>query len=117
MPTVPLNESGAVTLDGAGNGIVRLGPDEPAARWRPTVASVSVTTNVLEAAATIYAGPTTDQRYFVDATFTASSGDSTANIAGRVIARTQLPYVFAVFTGCDPGSQETLIVSGTKDLP
>jgi hypothetical protein len=117
MPTVPLNESGFVTLDGSGNGTVRIGPDEPAARWSPTVASVSVTTNVLEASAQIYAGPAPTQQYFVDATFTASSGDSTDRITGKVIARTQLPYLFAVFSGGDPGSQATLSVTGTKAIP
>ena len=117
MRTVSLNESGFVTLDVNGNGTVRIGPDEPAARWSPTVASVSVNTNVLEASALIYAGYDTSQQYFVDGTQTASSGDSTANIAGRIIGRTQLPYVFAVFTGGDPGSQATLTVSGTKDIP
>jgi hypothetical protein len=117
MRTVPLSESNSVILDVNGNGTVRIGPDEPAARWSPTVISVSVNTNVLEASAQIYAGAAPVQQYFVDATFTASSGDSTANIAGSVIARTQLPYIFAVFTGGDPGSQATLSVSGTKDIP
>lgn len=117
MPTVPLNESGSVTLDGSGNGTVRIGPDEPAARWLPTNASVSVTTAVLEASAKIYAGPAAVQQYFVDATFTASSGDASDRITGKVISRTQLPYVFAVFSGGDPGSQATLIITGTKVLP
>jgi len=117
MRTVSLGESGSVTLDVNGNGTVRIGPDEPAARWKPDVASVSVNTNVLEASAQIYAGAAPVQQYFVDSTFTASSGDSTANIAGKVIARTQLPYVWAVFSGGDPGSQATLSVSGTKDIP
>lgn len=117
MPTVPLDESGSVVLDGSGNGTVRIGPDEPAARWLPTNASVSVLTNVNEAAAQIYAGPAAVQQYFVDSTFTASSGDATDRISGKVIARTRLPYVWAVFTGGDPGSQATLIITGTKVIP
>lgn len=117
MRTVPLNESIPVTLDINGNGTAQLGPDEPAAIWRPTTVHVTVNTNVNEASANIYAGPSTSQQYFVDSTQTASSGDSSDRITGKVISRTQLRYVWAVFTGGDPGSTAVLNVTGTKDIP
>ena len=120
MRTVPLNESGSVRLDGSGNGTVRIGPDEPAARWLPTVASVSALTAapvVNEAQCLFYAGQAPVQQYFVDGTFSGSSGDSSDRITGRVISRTQLPYIWAVWTGGDPGAQATLSVSGTKEIP
>lgn len=117
MRTVPLNESVPVTLDASGNGTARIGPDEPAAIWRPTLVHVDVNTAVSEASATIYAGQAPVQRYFVDATMTASSGDSSDRITGKVISRTQLPYIWAVFTGGDPGAAAVLNVTGTKDIP
>jgi len=117
MRTVPLNESASVTLDGSGNGTARIGPDEPAARWLPTCASVSVSTNVNEAKCLIYAGAAAVQQYFVDGTFSGSSGDSTDKVTGKTIARTQLPYIWAVWTGGDPGSQATISVTGDKVIP
>lgn len=117
MPTLPLYESGFVILDGSGNGTVRVNPDEPHARWLPQLVSVRCTSNVNEAQANIYAGPSTADQYFIDGTFSASSGDGSDRISGKIISRTQLPYVWAVFTGGDPGAQATLTVSGTKELP
>lgn len=117
MPTVSLNEQVSVILDGNGDGTARIAPDEPAAVWYPTVLSVSVATNVNEAQCSTYAGPSTDQQYFVDGTFSGSSGNSTGQISGRVIGRTKLPYIWAVWEGGDPGSQATLVVSGTKAIP
>lgn len=117
MRTVALSESIPVTLDGAGNGTARIGPDEPAAIWRPTLVHVDVNTAVSEASATIYAGQAPVQQYFVDSTQTASSGDSSDRVTGKVISRTQLPYIWAVFTGGDPGATAVLNVTGTKDIP
>lgn len=117
MRTVPLNESVPVTLDLSGNGTAQIGPGEPAAVWHPTVVHVDVNTNVSEASATIYAGPAPVQSYFVDSTQTASSGDSSDRITGKVISRTQLPYIWAVFTGGDPGATAVLNITGTKDIP
>jgi hypothetical protein len=34
-----------------------------------------------------------------------------------VISRTQLPYIWAVFTGGDPFATAVLNVTGTKDIP
>ena len=48
MRTVALYESLFTTLDGSGNGTVRIAVDEPRAIWRPDVASVSVSTAVNE---------------------------------------------------------------------
>lgn len=117
MQTVGLYETGVVVLDGNGNGTVRIRPDGSRERWLPTVASVSVDTNVAEADCSVYAGPAATQQWFIEGTHSGSTGDSTDRISGKVISRTQLPYVFAVWTGGDPGSTGTLTVTGTKEIP
>lgn len=117
MPTsLPLNESASVTLDGSGNGTVRMRPLSAAEHWLPTLASVSVSTNSSEAQCRIYAGRAAIQACFVDGTLSGSTGDSTDRISGYDINASQQPYVFAVWTGGDPGAQGTLVLSGTKEI-
>lgn len=117
MQTAALNESESVTLDGSGNGYVRIRPDGPAETWLPTVVHVSVSSNTSEAQCSIYAGPAQTHQYFVDATFSGSSGDASDRITGKVIGRRQLPYIWAVWSGGDPGAQATAAVTGTKQIP
>lgn len=112
---LPLNENDNVTLDASGNGTVRMRPPEPATRWMPATASVSCSSKNSEAECKIYIGPSTAQRYFVDGTVNGSSGDSTDRVSGYVISRTQMPYIWAVWTGGDPGAEATLVLSGTKE--
>lgn len=112
---LPLNESGNVTLDQDGNGTVRMRPDEPATRWMPAVASVSCSSKTSEAECKIYIGPNPSERYFVDGTVNGSSGDSSDRVSGSVISRTQMPYIWAVWAGGDPGAEATLVLTGTKD--
>lgn len=112
-----LNEQLSVTLDGSGNGTVQLAPDGPREHWLPTLASVSVATPITnEAQCKIYVGskPTSDN--FVDGTLSGSTGDSTDRVTGYDIARTAQPYIFAVWTGGDPGARATLVVNGTKEI-
>lgn len=117
MRTVALYESASATVNGAGNAIVRIAIGEPAAIWRPTIASVSCSGTVSEADCSIFAGPTPSAPYFIEGTHSGSTGDSSDRITGKVISRTQLPYVWAVWTGADPGAQATLTITGTKDIP
>ena len=118
MPTtLPLNETGQVILDGDGNGTVQMSPDGPHEVWLPTLASVKVTTNTAEASCRIYAGSNTSDLNFVDGTLSGSTGDSTDRVDGYQIARTQTPYVWAVWAGGDPGAQATIVLNGTKTIP
>jgi hypothetical protein len=114
MTTVPLSESAFVTLDGSGNGTARVGPAAHGVVWRPTVASLKVSTSVQSPTCLIYAGSSATPDNFVDGTYTGSQ-NSTSNIDGQVLYLGQ--YVFAVWTGGDPGAQATIALSGTKDIP
>lgn len=118
MTTVTLNQSAVVTLDGSGNGRAQLGPVNQRESWQPAV--VSVKTNqapaavVNQAQCSIYCGPDTSDSNFVDGTLSGSTGDSTSNVGGQAVNCGE--YVFAVWTGGDPGAQGRVIVSGTKQL-
>jgi len=112
-----LTQRGQVTLDGSGNGAVQLGPDGPQEHWFPTLASVKVAQPVTnEAQCRIYAGPSVNDLYFVDGTLSGSTGDSTDRITGIEIARTQTPYIWAVWTGGDAGHVASLTVNGQKEI-
>lgn len=114
--TLGLSETGSVTLDGSGNGTVRLRPDGPNEHWLPTVASVKCSSNTNEAACQIYAGQAATDVNFVDGTFSGSSGDSTDKITGYDISRHTNAYIFAVWTGGDVGADAVLVLSGTKEF-
>ena len=115
-PTFPLNESASVKLDGSGNGTLKMRPDSASIHWFPTVASVKVSTNVAEAQCRIYVGATATDPNFVDGTLNGSTGDSTDRVTGYEISATRDPYIWAVWTGGDPGAQGTMNLSGTKTI-
>jgi hypothetical protein len=117
MRTVALYESASATVDGSGRATVRISVDEPAAVWAPTIASVSCSSTVSEADCSIFAGPSPTAPYFIEGTHSGSTGDSSDRITGKVVSRTQLPYVWAVWTGADVGAQATLTITGPKDIP
>jgi hypothetical protein len=114
MTAVTFNESVSVTLDGAGNGTVKIGPKGHATTWSPEVASVRCTTNVLEASCRIYVGPDTSQRFFREGTLSGSTGDSTGRVTGDIRMNT---FIWAVWAGGDPGASATLTVTGTAEIP
>jgi len=104
-----------VVLDGSGNGTAKLSPDGSHEHWFPTSVAVKTTTPIVsEASCKIYAGPTATDSYFVDATLSGSTGDSTDRITGHEIARTRDPYIWAVWAGGDAGATATARVIGTK---
>jgi len=78
--------------------------------------SVSCSTNDAEAQCKIYAGPSATQPYYIDGTLSGSTGDSSTNVAGLAISRTQIPYLWAVWSGGDAGAQATLQVTGTLTI-
>ena len=114
MPvTVPLNQTAPVTLDASGNGTARVGPISLREVWNPAQVSVRVSTNANEAQCAVYIGDDTSAPNFQDGTLLGSSGASTTNVAGPVYVG---QYVFAVWTGGDPGAQGQMTVTGTKLL-
>lgn len=114
--SLPLSETGSVTLDGTGKGTVRMRPPSAREHWLPTLASVSVSSSNNEAQCRIYVGGAAIQASFVDGTLSGSTGDSTDRVSGYDVNASQQPYIFAVWTGGDPGAQATLVLAGTKEI-
>jgi len=120
-PGVPLNQAESTVLDGSGNGTIKMRPDGSHEYWSPTTASVIAPNPAggvpaSEAQCTIYVGPKAADQYFVDGTYSGSSGNVTDAVAGYVIGRHADPYIIAVWTGGDPGATATLRVQGTKQI-
>lgn len=114
MTTVPLSETVSVQLDATGNGTVHTGPLSAREVWHPANVHVAVSTANNEAVCNIFAGDSTQQRCFRDATFTGSSGDATDRVNADTI-RTGM-YVWAVWTGGDPLAIATMTITGTRDV-
>lgn len=114
MATGDLYDYASVVLNGSGNGTAKVGPISARERWTPSVISVSATTNTKEAACSIYVGASASDPYFIDASFSGSSGDSTDRGAAKTVRVGQ--YVFAVWTGGDAGATATVRVNGTKEI-
>lgn len=115
-PEIQLDESDSVVLDVNGNGLVRLVPYGSKEYWTLATAAVKCNTHVVEAQCVIYVGPVVSDANIADATFTGSSGNASGKVAGRIIGRNRDPYVWAVWTGGDPGATATLSVQGTKQI-
>lgn len=113
MTTGTLYEQASITLDGSGNGTARVGPLTAREVWYPTNASVKVATATSEAGCSMYAGLSATSENFRDQTFTGSSGDATGKILGKMPKGN---YVWAVWSGGDPGAIATLVVTGTKEI-
>lgn len=116
MPRAGLNESASVTLDGQGNGTLRMRPRGGGETWLLASVSVKASTAVLEAACRIYVGPSATDRYFVDGTLSGSTGDSTGRVAGYAVD-THGNALWAIWAGGDAGAEATMQVSGTEDMP
>lgn len=114
--SVQLRESNSVTLDGSGNGTAKVGPLTARETWNPSIAHVSANIGKVtnEAACQVYVGDTVNPNNFRDGTLSGSSGDSTGRINADIIETGH--YVYAVWTGGDPGVQATLTVTGTKNV-
>lgn len=116
MPAeVQLNQSAPVTLDGSGNGTAKLGPRNARETWYPTLASVGTNQAAVtaEAQCKVYEGSDPSQANFVGGTLSGSTGDSTDGVRGPLEVG---EYVWAVWTGGDPGAQAYLNVQGTRVL-
>lgn len=111
--TVPLNVSVPVVLDASGNGTARTGPVNLREVWTPQQASVKVATSTVEAECKVYQGEAPDDPNFVGGTLSGSTGDSTTNVYGPLYVG---QYVWAVWTGGDPGATAYLNVGGSKTI-
>lgn len=111
--TTPLVQTVSVILSGAGAGTARVGPKGHGTSWAVDTASVSCSTNTLEAQCLLYVGPDTTRRYYRDGTLSGSTGDSTDHVSGAIRMNA---YVIAVWTGGDAGAQATLTVAGTETV-
>jgi hypothetical protein len=116
MPTVPLSEFVTVTLNGSGAGTARVGPGAHGVTWKPTVASIKMGGGTPSGAPTcfLYAGTSATDDNFVDSTYDVQN-DSTDRVSGQELRLGS--YVFAVWSGANPGATATLALSGTKDIP
>lgn len=114
MATGDLYDFASVVLNGSGAGTAKVGPISAREVWSPALASVSATSNTKEATCSIYVGASATDPYFVDATYSGSSGDSSGNVAAKTVRVGQ--YVWAVWTGGDAGATATLRVNGTKEI-
>lgn len=113
--TVTLYEYGSVTLDVNGNGTVKIGPISARETWHPANAHVSANPNATnEAQCSIFVGYDTSPQYYIDGTFSGSAGDTTDAISSATVQCGS--YVFAVWTGGDPGVIATLSLTGSKDV-
>ena len=112
----PIGPEGQATvkLDGSGTGTISVGPLTARETWQPQIASVSVATNVKEAACKIYVGPSRAAAYFLDGTLSGSTGDSTDRVSAAPCPHGY--WVWAVWAGGDAGAVATLRVTGTKEL-
>lgn len=106
---------GTVTtlLDGTGAGIAKVGPVGAREVWSPSLASVHCSSNVAEASCQILFGDTVSQ-VFVDSTLSGSTGDGTGRISAYSVRLGQ--FVWAKWSGGDPGAVATLTVAGTKTV-
>lgn len=112
----PLAENGSVTLNGSGNGTLSMKPWGGSVTWSPSLVAVKASSNVNEASARIYIGPSATDLYFVDGTLSGSTGDSTGNVAGFQID-THGNTLWVVWAGGDAGATATAQVSGTLVTP
>jgi hypothetical protein len=114
MPsTVPLNESGQVTLDGSGNGFVALGPLYTAQTWVPTQLNVNANVAPLIEPTFKYYRGTAGPSNYLGGTYTGSN-DST-DISGITINPGE--KIYGVWSGGSPGTLMAMTLQGTINIP
>lgn len=105
----PLDTFASVILDGSGSGTIGIGPGLPRQHWQPGSAAVSVSTNVLEAACSLYLGSSVQSGTLIGQTSKGSTG-ATCALSGDMPSGYKL---WAVWTIGDPGSTATVHVTGS----
>jgi hypothetical protein len=114
--TLSLTVNGNVELDGSGNGTIQLGPSHPGESWAPVSTSINCTGPQPAGVATcfIYAGAQVAPGTFVDSTYNVL-GAASSLISGQTLYPGQ--YIWAVFTGGNPGQTASLVIAGTRNVP
>lgn len=111
---IPLNETASVILDGNGNGTASLGPASVREKWHPANVHVSVSSNVLEATASLYIGNSPGlSTTFRDQSYSGSSGDMCDSLVDVVYIGQQ---IFVVWNGGDVGALATMSVTGQREV-
>lgn len=112
--TGEVDEQVTITLNGSGNGTAQITPPGPrtAPSWSIDNVYISVTTNVLEAQATLYVSRGIKTATAFDSrgqTATGSSGDQYA------VGFNLRPgdWLTVIWTGGDPGARATMTIKGT----
>lgn len=103
-----LYESVSVTLDGSGNGTVRLGPSNSFQQWVPSNVACAVSSNTAEPVFVCYNGtPSNANR--IGGTYTGSNDSD--SITDVVLYPGS--YLTGVWTGGDAGAIATMTIQGT----
>lgn len=116
MGSSVLTENASVTLDASGNATLKMIPYAGSLTWILATVSVKASSNTNEATCRIYIGPAATDEWFVDGTFSGSTGDSTGRVAGRQVD-THGHALWAVWEGGDAGADATMTVAGTETRP
>lgn len=112
MQETQLYAFAVITLDGSGNGTAKVGPESAREHWIVENAAVAANSNPTnESTCQIFVGDVNTKK-LRDNTFTGSSGDSTDRCQSDLIKCGA--FVWASWTGGDPGVQATLTVTGKK---
>ena len=105
------NDQGSVTLDGSGNGTVRLAP--VGTDWYVDRITVKCSSRVLESICRVYQGQIQDA-YFVVGTLSGSTGDTTTSDNLLVTDGTAL---WVVWSGGDVGAIASVNIFGRQAVP
>lgn len=105
-----LDASGSITLDGSGNGTVRLAP--AGEKWEVRRTRVECSTSTTEAVVRLYRNQVAP-RYVIDGTESGSTGDT----SDTVYFLEDGVGVIVEWTGGDPGATATVTLSGWRSNP
>lgn len=106
-----LTASASVVIGASGSGTVVIGPNVVRERWAPTYATVSTSTQVLEAKCSLYLGIGTTPGTLLGASRTGSSGDTFGFGPFELQAGQS---IVAVWTGGDVGATATINIFGER---
>lgn len=115
MPRMALSggNTASITLDGSGNGSVRIGPQYADQIWHISNIATLVSSSALEATFNVYQGRSAGSGNFKGGSLTASNDSS--DFSNVVIYHGDT--IFAQWVGGDPGATATIVISGEMETP
>lgn len=114
MPTLPLDESAQVILDGTGSGFVALGPLYTMQTWMPDQLAVLVTPSPANEPTFRFYRGTSGPSSFIDGTYTGSN--DTTDLRGVVLNSGE--KIYGVWTGFGTaGGVASMTLRGQKVIP